>query len=509
MGAIVKRTPQEVLRDQTHNGKFVRYDIYLKILYLQGLHSGGINYETTYKKFLSTPAPCVTDPNTPSFTRKRQDSIPFKKLFQKILEQGYKHMRTIDVDANGVLVNGSHRLAICLYLDIPFIPVRYLDLEVTSISFHREWFKENGFKTSVRKALDLFHKHFYGESTIQKRGLLTYHFVYNTGAILQAYAQSKLLNTEVIDLVPQYYIDKQKKDPKRGTFDRFIQDNFLLTERRISNPSEDCSSFVNSLKKDLIIVGSDELWKLTDKSYPNIYWLGEEYHGKKVSCAVSANRLPYRGLSQEVKDDMKKRLSTFDLLGVRDQHTLNLLKHLGLEGIKVPDPTIAYDFDHLMTPVDFPEGKKLGIRFLYNSKWEYYASLVQEFKDHTAYSFGIKNKLQDKRMTLLDPFQWISAISQMDFLITDSFHHTIFAMKHGVPVICSESSSQNNPYPSKMFDLLKDLDMTHCYTNFNKDTNPKEKIKEVLKKHNPEKTQKALMEMRKKYTDFQEQIDKL
>lgn len=101
---------------------------------------------------------------------------------------------------------------------------------------------------------------------------------------------------------------------------------------------------------DIVIVGSDELWKAGNIDdtysipYPNPFW-GSAITIKKFAFAVSTGSLNLDDYTELTKKNMKNDLSEFELIYVRDKKSQLDLKRLGIhvDGL-IPDPTFAIDF---------------------------------------------------------------------------------------------------------------------------------------------------------------------
>jgi hypothetical protein len=201
-------------------------------------------------------------------------------------------------------------------------------------------------------------------------GLLTFHHIVNEGAVLQTYALMRRLQAlfpgdevEVIDCRSrsaqkgyflQTFAATRKPRALLGNASRFLRTrSFIRQQLRLSRRSIETDdygealAFVKAGRYDLIVVGSDEIWKIENgvfaRPFPNIYWLGEGIGCAKVAYAASANKLEYRELSEDRRQWMVEALGRFDLIGVRDDHTMGMLRHLGVGeergAHKVPDPT--------------------------------------------------------------------------------------------------------------------------------------------------------------------------
>lgn len=334
-------------------------------------------------------------------------------------------------------------------------------------------------------------------------GVLTYHHVINPGAILQSYALSKLLQrifiedeVSVIDYRPLItewrdlhyaFSDIKRLKVFRERFQRywrlkkfFKEELHLSQETHISNKYEKALAFLHD-KYDLIVVGSDEIWKIETsgfgRPFPNVYWLDKSLTCKKVSYAASANTLAYEELDVGIKEIISERLSNFDLIGVRDDHTFNMvsyfqphsIKHL----VKVPDPTFTLELKESQRTrqylerlgVDFTK-PLLGITFFYKPMNDQLLSAYRargyQILALSAYNPEADVNLEGK----LDPFQWAQAYRYLNLCFTNLFHGTIFCLKSHIPFL-SVDFYDNSKYESKIKCLLKELDMLDQHFELN------------------------------------------
>jgi len=348
---------------------------------------------------------------------------------------------------------------------------------------------------------------------MSKIGILTHHYVFNYGALLQAYAQSQMLNAKIIDYRLKNTVDGQSNNLRSKMFLEFINNKLPLSEKQLI--SMDYSVGLDLIKDyEKVVVGSDEIWKLGAnptyrKPYPNIYWLSPDLKCKKIAMAASANRLNYKNTDLNTLKDMENKLSAFDFIGVRDNHTLNFVKSMGLKVEKIPDPTIAYEFDKIDLDINKYNKKKLGIRLFTNTmNTLYFKELLKVFKDYSIYGISIKNSYANYNLDYLIPFEWVNSFRYFDFVITDSYHCLIFSLKNGVPALIIDSNEYKN-MESKTYDLLRDLDMLYCHVNIWEANNPVEKIKYIKDNFNKNKVVEKLNKMKQKYLEFAEVVKRL
>lgn len=139
-----------------HNGLngFNRYDMIVRLLAIEEYY-GKNNYGfDLYLRMQNIRSECKA-------TQKGLDR--FKKLIDSYEKNGYDHNSRIELDENLHLIDGSHRLALAMYHDIPIIncKIRSYSLDVY---YSIEWFRANDFSISEceilkAKYLELYNKY--------------------------------------------------------------------------------------------------------------------------------------------------------------------------------------------------------------------------------------------------------------------------------------------------------------------------------------------------------------
>ena len=101
-------------------------------------------------------------------------------------------------------------------------------------------------------------------------------------------------------------------------------------------------------KYDLIISGSDEIWKMGGvRGFPNAYWQIGDTGARKISYAASA-RCNFKELPEEKQQIIMETINQYEYIGVRDQLTAEELKDYVEDHTKIHincDPSFLFDFD--------------------------------------------------------------------------------------------------------------------------------------------------------------------
>lgn len=333
----------------------------------------------------------------------------------------------------------------------------------------------------------------------KKIRILTYHWVANNGAILQAYSLSNYLgdklnnSVRIFDYRPLslelYEIVKIFKIyPKLPLFNlkrlfrlrKFVDKNLPLDKKLflIMGNLSRITKAVNKQKCNLIVVGSDNIWRISEEkhqpNFPNIYWLGDKITSKRISIAASAYNSS-KDLITKNEKEIKDRLDSFDFIGVRDNYTYNLAKRLSANPGKVYkncDPTFLFKIKKTKVKsrlekmgIDFScpiigiliHGKEKLSRMIYKHyhKMGYQVVALSMYNKHADYNLG----------HLLNPFEWAEVFKYFNFCITDRFHGTIFCLKNHTPFVSIEPSKIGRIEEGKLYSLLNDFRLTENYFN--------------------------------------------
>ena len=297
---------------------------------------------------------------------------------------------------------------------------------------------------------------------MKKIGVLTFYYnVKNYGALLQAYALTRLINElgylceqvcrkDVKTVrrrrfktknIPVYIETLKKLIFKKNIFNSKIVKirNAAVKNFQYSIPHSqkvyDSSNIEKCLQcYDIFIAGSDQVW--------NMNWYRKEYFLDfvpediyKFSYAAS---MPNVNINDEQKEIVKEHLKSFNAISVREKETADFLKKLtGKDVVQTLDPTLLLDksqWDDICAD-RIIEGDYIFCYFLGESKemrkeakrfakrvGYKIVNLPHLVKLCSADMFFANINLYD-----ISPEQFISLIKYAKYVITDSFHATVFS----------------------------------------------------------------------------------
>lgn len=294
-----------------------------------------------------------------------------------------------------------------------------------------------------------------------KIGLLTFHYCFNQGAVLQAYGLFKCLSqyaeVEFIDyrlpiLEDRYSVIKCAKKSLRNSrgcknkIRAFVSDLIFSISRallfnRFINKYLRSSGSSDTENYNHIFIGSDQVWNGSiTGGYHNYYWgyfphIKEQHiHSYAASCIANQDLAN--------KEDVIKRLSVFDNISVREQEVHDLLESYKISNTLVLDPV-------------FLLSKEEWLKLTYNISEKYvYEYNILGVKTSKAIlgkikqNLGVvceKNMIYNNKKVCFSPTHFLSVIRNAEYVVTSSFHGLAFSIIFERPfVVVKSNTSKDN-----------------------------------------------------------------
>jgi polysaccharide pyruvyl transferase WcaK-like protein len=218
-----------------------------------------------------------------------------------------------------------------------------------------------------------------------------------------------------------------------------------------------CPRSAIKIRQDALVIGSDEVFNCTQAGAevgysPQLF--GKDHCADRlISYAASfgsttMEKLQQYGIRQEIADCLRG----FDSLSVRDENSAHIVSELcGKEPAQNIDPVLLYDFpevDNIKVELD-----NYIIVYAYAGRIrDDEAKVIREFAKKTGkqlVSLGFRQAFCD-RCIQASPLEVLAYVKHADYVITDTFHGTVFSIKYQVPFATLIRSSNQQ----KLGDLL-------------------------------------------------------
>ncbi|HHX71151.1 MAG TPA: polysaccharide pyruvyl transferase family protein [Gallicola sp.] len=312
-----------------------------------------------------------------------------------------------------------------------------------------------------------------------KIGILTQPLHNNYGGLLQAYALKEVLQSLGHEVI---IINRQSK--KVSTFRKFgsvlksiligrtIAPTFLMNESFKEEISRETRRFrvkyipnlsqlitdnedmhnLSNMGFDAYVVGSDQCWR--PRYSPNIrnYFLDfaiNDNRVKRIAYAASFG-VSHWEFTNEDTAACSELLNKFNAISVREDSAIDLIKNkLGRDdAIHVLDPTMLLNKEHYNDLVESENAPaspgNLNVYVL--DKTPEKDKLVRQIEAKLqlkAFQVLPVKRLNEQKVTKVNiedfvypyPAAWIRGFQDAKFVVTDSFHGTVFSILHNVPFI--------------------------------------------------------------------------
>lgn len=240
--------------------------------------------------------------------------------------------------------------------------------------------------------------------------------------------------------------------------------------------TQDMYSYEEKENFDGFVVGSDQTWRpclSPDLFHMFCDFLPADSKKKRVAYAASFG-VDSNPFSEEQLKKCRTLIQRFDAVAVREETGVQLCKSLfGIDAKHVLDPTMLLDKEDYLHLIDGYEPVNRDIEYM-----QYVFFFQHEEKDiirkvggilgmkpvnlmTEKFLFEIRDKKDLPKAQFYPVEEWIYAYSHAKFVITDSFHGTVFCIIFNVPfLVVSPEASGRQKSLLKMFGLSDRLVMT-------------------------------------------------
>lgn len=304
----------------------------------------------------------------------------------------------------------------------------------------------------------------------KKISVITLHSVQNYGSALQTYATQKFFErigreTEIVDYVRENNLRenlvatglknsrfwnrnfltrfvytalrKKRLEERYDIFDDFIKRNINITPQRYYS-EEDLEK--NPPQADVYCTGSDQTWNtFWNRGILKPFFLCYAPRGaKKISYAASFGK---KSLDKDEEKEIYSLLKDYSGITVREKEGAEIVRSMGLCAECVLDPTLMLRGDEwrrLAAPRMF-EKYVLIYQFTPNKTFNEAAKQLAKAKGLRLIRIGFAN---DSYLycgkSVINPTveEFLSLIANAEYIVTDSFHATSFAINLKVDFAC-------------------------------------------------------------------------
>lgn len=325
-----------------------------------------------------------------------------------------------------------------------------------------------------------------------KAGLVTFYHIHHYGALLQAAATERAVESlggecEIID----YYVNQNNALFRRPTgvgsaaadahtalhysalkrrydrFEQFSADHLHISAQHYENRWALAGA---SLPYDVLLSGSDQIWNPTifpDGRFDPVFF-GAFSSLRKIAYAPSfgISHIPER-----MEEELQSYLKSFSHLSVRERQGQTIIRDLTGQTVPVVlDPTLlltGQEWSTMANPAGAgPEG---GYILCYciskpGALIPYIRMLAEKTGLPVVQLCGIRQRIVPGARCVLDagPAEFLSLFQNASYVCTNSFHGTVFSVQFHRPFFTSVAPSElAEPEHSRTFSILSRLGLTN------------------------------------------------
>lgn len=356
-----------------------------------------------------------------------------------------------------------------------------------------------------------------------KRGILTFHNVYNYGAILQAYALQRKLKeitgepVEIIDYTNEvlksknpknilqvknikdkikYLIMRSDNKKIRKKFKDFFERNMEFSKKVYSkqNINETNSEF------DSFIVGSDQVWNDKLNGNDSTFFLDFVKDEKKKNSYAASFGVNH--ITEEYRNKYAMLLNRFNNISVREENGLSLVREMvNKDADLVLDPTFLLtkeEWEELADNSNFKEKYILVYIVTLTPNILNYAKKLAEREGckiiciHRSYKNykGIKN-IKDASIE-----EFLGYLKNAEYVLTTSYHGLILSLNLNKKVYFELAKAKQN-YNSRLQTIVNTFDIQNLEIQENSTLEDKKIDYESINKILEEKRKVSIQFLRK------------
>ena len=355
---------------------------------------------------------------------------------------------------------------------------------------------------------------------MKKVGILTMHRIKNYGSFLQAYALKKVIESlgnevEFVDYHVEEPIIKDGSKSKgllskgldalKGKSRLSHKIQYIIHKRKFNMYFKDLGLTEEpnfNAKVDTLVIGSDEVFNVIQANKNVGYSLelfGKDSNANKVmTYAASFGNTTLDKIKNHQKEkEIAGLLKKIDKISVRDENSFNIVTKLTNKEPQVNlDPVLIYDYMNSGLIPNIKITEKYMILYAYNGRITdeeaKYICHLAHMDGLKVYSIGGSQPYAD-RFIDCSPFEVLAYFKNAEYIITDTFHGSIFSIINEKPFATLVRKSEGNSYGNeeKLTYLLKKIGLksqiTYDVNSVKKIINNKIDYSEVDKKIENEK----------------------
>ena len=270
--------------------------------------------------------------------------------------------------------------------------------------------------------------------------IFTFHYTNNYGALIQSQSLKKFLE-ENINLEVKFPNYQPKRLLYREIYRPILKKNLtdffnnLIKSYKIKNWKRKKNLLKPNNHKEannqtISIYGSDAIWHHFSYLGFQPYYFGEGNERFKISYAASIGPTDFDKLNNTILSKIKILLNKFNYISVRDINSAKMVKKMtGVDPKIVVDPVFLTDLNFIDSAKANKEKFVLIYGIVFSEEEKIKIVNYCKLKKLKMISIGYYNNWVDKNFIHADPDEFLSYISNAEYIFTSMFHGVMFSVK--------------------------------------------------------------------------------
>lgn len=258
---------------------------------------------------------------------------------------------------------------------------------------------------------------------------------------------------------------------RKNNFKPFCDENINYSKYKLTDDILNDKDFIKNINQEYFsfVVGSDQVWGLNGSAYPEMFFLPFSHKNKRNSFAASFgfSNIP----NNKLLKDYKMGLSGMHKISVREYAGKSIVKDVSdREAYVHLDPTLLINQDiwkKIASENNMRQSSKYLLTYFLGKQSKEYKSLVKYISNKLNLKIVNLNSLQSPEMFSISPGQYLSLFQKADYIVTDSFHGTVFSIIFQKKFLVLDRNDSMINMNSRISTLLSRMNLKDRFVNYN------------------------------------------
>lgn len=258
---------------------------------------------------------------------------------------------------------------------------------------------------------------------------------------------------------------------RKNNFKPFCDENINYSKYKLTDDILNDKDFIKNINQEYFsfVVGSDQVWGLNGSAYPEMFFLPFSHKNKRNSFAASFgfSNIP----NNKLLKDYKMGLSGMHKISVREYAGKSIVKDVSdREAYVHLDPTFLINQDiwkKIASENNMRQSSKYLLTYFLGKQSKEYKSLVKYISNKLNLKIVNLNSLQSPEMFSISPDQYLSLFQKADYIVTDSFHGTVFSIIFQKKFLVLDRNDSMINMNSRISTLLSRMNLKDRFVNYN------------------------------------------